>query len=199
MAEGLSKDFLELLTYLLPGFMSAWVFYGLTSHPKPSQFERVAQALIFTFIIRTLVPLCKWALELAGNCIAIAPWSRAAEAGTALVLALAFGAFLAYCTNTDSIHERLREAGLTARTSHPSEWFYVLSKKITFVILHMTDGRRLYGWPKEWPIEADKGQFYIMLPAWIQEDGTQVDLPQLDGILVSVKDVKWVEFLQKAD
>jgi hypothetical protein len=63
------------------------------------------------------------------------------------------------------------------------------------VILHLGDGRRLYGWPKEWPVEPNRGQFYIMLPSWIQADGSQIDLPQLDGILIGAKDVQWVEFL----
>lgn len=34
-----------------------------------------------------------------------------------------------------------------------------------------------------------------MMPSWIKEDGKQIELPQLDGVLVSARDVKWVEFL----
>lgn len=57
MPEEMSKEVVLVLVYLLPGFLAAWVFYGLTSHPKPSQFERVVQAVIFTFVIQTLIPL----------------------------------------------------------------------------------------------------------------------------------------------
>lgn len=195
MSNELAKDFVLLLTYLLPGFLAAWVFYGLTSHPKPSQFERVVQALIFTFIVQTFVAPCRWALEAIGHVLAIGPWDSVAEGLTSLILAIVFGAALAYFTNTDSVHKWLRRRGFTTRTSHPSEWYCVLAEKVTFVILHMGDGRRLYGWPKEWPVEPDKGQFYIMLPSWIQADGSQIELPQLDGVLVSAKDVRWVEFL----
>lgn len=196
MPQELTKDFIILVTYLLPGFLAAWVFYGLTSHPKPSQFERVIQALIFTFIIQTLIPLCRWVLEQIGHVVAFRSWDSAAEGLTSLVLAIIFGTILAYFTNTDTVHKWLRERGFTTRTSHPSEWFCVLSEKVTFVILHLRDGRRLYGWPKEWPVEPDRGQFYIMLPSWIQSDGTQIDLPQLDGVLVSAKDIRWVEFIE---
>jgi hypothetical protein len=107
-----------------------------------------------------------------------------AEGLTSLVLALVFGTILAYFTNTDAAHAWLRERGFTTRTSHPSEWYYVLSSKITFVVLHLRDGRRL-------------GQFYIMVPSWIGNDGKPIDLPQLDGLLISAKDVRWVEFLRK--
>ncbi len=38
--DNLYKEVTPLLTFLLPGFLSASIFYGFTSHPKPSQFER---------------------------------------------------------------------------------------------------------------------------------------------------------------
>ncbi len=50
-----ADNFLAVVAFLLPGFITAWIFYGLTSHPKPSQFERTIQALIFTFIIQIFV------------------------------------------------------------------------------------------------------------------------------------------------
>ncbi|MCG8038562.1 MAG: DUF6338 family protein [Candidatus Thiodiazotropha taylori] len=195
MPEEITKEAIQFLGYLLPGFLAAWVFYGLTSHSKPSQFERVVQALIFTFIIQVFIPGAKWLLEVVGKYIPLGSWDNAAEGLTSFFLALVFGAVLAYLANNDTIHKWLRKIGFTTRTSHPSEWFYVLSDKVMFVILHLNDGRRLYGWPKEWPIESDKGQFYIMMPSWIQADGNQIDLPQLDGILINAVDVKWVEFV----
>lgn len=199
MSQELARNFILLITYLLPGFLAAWVFYGLTSHPKPSQFERVVQALIFTFIIQTLIPPCRWLLEQIGSVAPIRPWDSVAEGLASLLLAILFGALLAYMTNTDTVHKWLRGKGFTTRTSHPSEWYYVLSEKVMFVILHLHDGRRLYGWPKEWPVESDKGQFYIMLPSWIEENGDQIDLSPVDGVLISAKDVKWIEFIKTAE
>lgn len=194
MTPELAQNFVHLMTYLLPGFLAAWVFYGLTSHPKPSQFERVIQALIFTFIIQTVVPGIRWFLELIGRLIVLGSWDAAAESATSFVLAMIFGSILAYLTNADKFHKLLRVAKLTSRTSHPSEWYAVFVEKVTFVVLHLKDGRRLLGWPKEWPVEPDKGQFYIMEPSWIVDEGKQLDLDELDGILIHATDVKWVEF-----
>ncbi len=53
----------------------------------------------------------------------------------------------------------------------------------------------MHGWPKEWPIEPGKGQFYMMQPKWNLHDGTLLDLPKVDGILISAEDVQWVEFV----
>ncbi|MDP9620179.1 hypothetical protein [Stenotrophomonas geniculata] len=60
-----------LLTYLLPGFLAAWVFYGLTSHPKPPQFERTVEALVFTFAVQALVTFTEVVLLLAGRCFVL--------------------------------------------------------------------------------------------------------------------------------
>lgn len=195
MFEGLPQEFVSAIVYLLPGFVCAWAFYGLTCHPKPSQFERLVQALIFTFIIRASLGPVQWSMQWIGGWVAIRPWDESASHLASLLLALLMGSVFAYVVNTDALHGWLRKFQLTTRTSHPSEWFYIFSQKVTFVILHLADGRRLYGWPKEWPIEHNKGQFYIMLPAWILEDGSQLDLPELDGILIQTTDVKWVEFV----
>lgn len=46
-----SKDVLTLLTQLMPGFLTAWVVYGLTTYTKPPQFERVIQAVIYSFLV----------------------------------------------------------------------------------------------------------------------------------------------------
>lgn len=196
MTEGLSGNIIDLVIFLLPGFVCAWVFYGLTSHPKPHQFERLVQALIYTFLVRGLVIATEWILNIIGNnWFSIGEWDDSSDTFVSLVFALLMGGFFAYLVNADVLHRHLRRFKLTSRTSHPSEWFYIFSEKVTFVILHMKDGRRLYGWPKEWPLEPGNGQFYIMLPAWILPDGNQQDLPELDGVLVRAEDVKWVEFL----
>lgn len=195
MLGDFSVDAIAILAYLLPGFTAAWLFYGLTSHPKPPQFERLVEALVFTFVIQATLPLVKWSLELIGKILPLRPWDESAQLLASLILAILFGTLLAYFTNKDSFHKWLRSKRFTSRTSHPSEWFYVFSEKVQFVILHLKDGRRLYGWPKEWPVDPARGQFYIQEPSWISNEGKEINLPQLDGILVQVQDVKWVEFL----
>jgi hypothetical protein len=64
--EDASKDLLAALTRLLPGFVTCWVVYGLTSHPKPTQFERVVQALVYSFLVGLLVSLEEYVFGLIG-------------------------------------------------------------------------------------------------------------------------------------
>jgi hypothetical protein len=195
----LSKDVVALLQYLLPGFLVAWVFYGLTSHPKPSQFERVIQALIFTLAVRVLVFGERFILEYLGQWKALRAWDSDADLACSFLSAIALGAMIAYAINTDRFHRLLRDNGLSTRSAHPSEWCGTLSEHARYVVLNLKDDRRLYGWPTVWPSDPEKGHFFITLPSWIDADGKEHSLEAIEGMLVNVTDVKWVEFLNEPE
>jgi hypothetical protein len=63
----IAKDVVSLLSFLLPGFLAAWVFYSLTSRPMPAQQEGVFQALIFTLFVKAIVIFERIVLELVGT------------------------------------------------------------------------------------------------------------------------------------
>lgn len=193
----LSKETAALLHYLLPGLLAAWVFYGLTSHVKPSQFERVIQALIFTFLVQAILPIVQWSLECIGTWLAIRPWDGASETLASAFVAALLGASLAYLTNKDSFHKWIRAKGFTTRASHPSEWYGVLSERQNHVVLHLADERRLSGYPQIWPSESEQGHFFIVQPAWLSETGAHSLLSGIEGLLINAKDVKWIEFIDQ--
>ncbi len=191
--ENLFSEAAPLLVFLLPGFLSAWIFYGLTSHPKPGQFERTVEALVFTFVVHAATKFVELILQLIGEGWAIGSWTSTSQIVCSVVLAILLGAAVTAGVNKDTFHSWLRKRGFTSRTSHPSEWFCVLDKNPAYGVLQLTDGRRLTGWSKEWPVNPSTGQFYIQMSAWITEGGDPVDLVALDGIRIHATDVRWVE------
>jgi hypothetical protein len=194
--ENFAKDLISAFQYLLPGFLAAWVFYGFTSFPKPSQFERVVQALIFTLIIQLLVFIEKSAALRVGELLLIGDWTNRWELGCSAITAIILGGLFAYFANNDKFHKLARKIGLTRETSYPSEWFGAFLKNVTYVVLHLKDERRLYGWPIEWPSEPDKGHFVLEQPSWLDED-KEIPITGVSSVMVNVKDVKWVEFMEK--
>ena len=50
----LANNTIEVLNFLVPGFIAAGVYYGFTATSKPNTFERVIQALIFTVVIKAI-------------------------------------------------------------------------------------------------------------------------------------------------
>lgn len=198
--DNLFSQAAPLLVFLLPGFLSTWVYYGLTSHTKPTQFERTVEALVFTFAVHAATLFVGLGLRWVGTWVAIAPWNTDAHTLWSALLAIGLGAGAALAVNRDTVHSWLRRRGITTRTSHPSEWFCVLRTSPAFVVLQLQDGRRITGWPTEWPAGPSSGQFYLQKPAWIGEDGSVWDLAPLDGILIHATDVRWIEvFSNKAE
>ena len=157
----ISNNIVTILQFLLPGLIAAWIFYSLTSYSKPSQFERVVQALIFTLFIQALITITKYLLLKVGIYWSVGNWSESSSLVVSIIIAIVFGVIFSYFANNDKIHEYLRKKGITRETSYPSEWFGSFLNNVTFVVLHFNDERRLYGWPIEWPSEPTNGHFVI--------------------------------------
>ena len=62
--------------------------------------------------------------------------------------------------------------------------------------MHLSDGRRLYGWPEEWPDHSDAGHFLMDQPEWLLDDGQRAPLYGVEKTLVPASDVEMVEFVK---
>lgn len=200
----ISKDLILLLQYLLPGFLVAWIYFGWTSHQKPSQFERVVQALIFACIVQLLVRGVRLLLLKVGTKYSIGIWDADSELLVSVVGAIAIGMLAAFAENKDWLHSHLRDWGISKRSSHPSEWCTVFDKNPHWVIVELKDERRILGWPEIWPADPSKGHMLITRGAWqpSASDVGKEDLKYVTGsdeevhVLIDVADIKWVQFLK---
>lgn len=193
-----SGELVGALAFLLPGFVSAAIYHALTSHPKPSAFERVIQALIFTAIVQAIVtPLPSSVRVTEVTLGAGVMWDPLWSTGLAVLVALV----VVVAVNNDAAHAVLRRLRLTRETAYPSPWastFYRYRGR--YVVLHLVGERRLYGWPEEWPNDpATDGYIRIIDGKWLDddaEDGGGAQDAAVD-ILVSVRDVEMVEFVRQ--
>src|SRR5688572_23626781 len=90
-----------LLEYLLPGFVVAWVLFGLTGHYRPDKFERTVQALIFSVFVRAVVSILGLALLAVGRYVEVGIWDQTAQLIWSVVAALVLGLLFAWAGNTD--------------------------------------------------------------------------------------------------
>lgn len=199
-----SSDILVLIYALLPGFIAAWLFYGLTAHPRLSPFERTVQALVFTGIVRVIVLAFQEVILLLGNVFCIGTWTDNVFFIVSILWAVIIGACFSLFANKDWCHRWLRQSkwfgrfgGVTRRTSYPSEWFSVFDQEPRHVVLHLSGNRRLHGWPFAWPDHPDSGHFVMMEPKWLLDDGTDIPLDTVQKMLVPAEDVEMVEFLKR--
>lgn len=194
--DDLVKEVIPLLQYLIPGFLTAWIFYSLTAFKRPDTFGQIVQALIFTFVVHGIVlgigALCTW---VGSKGIVIGTWDEKAEALWSFVISVLIGALSCYLASSDKLHSWLRNRGITEQTSYPNEWYSTFSRYPRFVVLHLNDERRLYGWPSEWPNESVQGQFVIQNPSWLDDKGVQTPCGA-QFLVIDASRVQWVEFDQ---
>ncbi|MGE1091403.1 DUF6338 family protein [Pseudomonas sp. 29] len=192
--DDLVKEVIPLLQYLIPGFLSAWIFYSLTAFRRPDTFGQIVQALIFTFVIQGAVlgigTLCLW---VGSKGFSVGKWDARAEALWAFIVSVYLGGLSCYLASNGVLHASLRKRNLTRKNSHPSEWYSAFEGHDRLVTLHLSDERRLFGWPLEWPTGPSEGQFIVLNPHWLGDDGLALPFGA-ELLVIDSSKVQWVEF-----
>lgn len=191
----ISNDVIALLQYLLPGFIVAGVIYVLTPHERPSQFERIVEALIYSMTVNLFVGLEKKLLLFLGNWVTLGKMDTDSETLLSLTTAAFMGLFISYLWNKDHLHRLFRALRISKKSSHPSGWYAAFNRDPTYIILHIKGERRLYGWPLWWPSSGEKDHFHMTNCAWLDDELGTIDLPQ--EFLIKASDIEWVEILPK--
>jgi hypothetical protein len=194
--KNIAPELIEILRYLLPGFLMAWVFHGLTPYPKGSEFERTIEALVFNLPIQIVASMERAIAQRLGRYLSLGNWSKSSDLAAATFTAFFLGVVFAYLANCDRCHSIARNLRLTRETSYPSEWFGAFAARVTFIVLHLKDERRLYGWPNAWPSSPSGGHFEILYPSWLV-GGIDTPVTGVSAMLINVNDVRWVEFIDE--
>jgi hypothetical protein len=191
-------ELISLFSFLLPGFITSFLFYSLTSFPKKSEFEAVVIALIYTIIINAVVEILAHIFTATGYLISFGEWNTLSKTIWAIIVALIMGLSWSFFYNNDTLHKLLRKLRITKQSSYPSEWYGVFSENKKYVILHLKDKRRILGWPMEWPNNPKKGHFVLEAAEWlIDNDGKNEAIPLtgVDKIVIDTINIEMVEFL----
>jgi uncharacterized membrane protein YraQ (UPF0718 family) len=156
-------------------------------------------ALIYTIIINLIVDTLGYAfISLGTNIGTIGEWTTEIKMVWSLLIAVIIGILMTYLYNNDTLYDVLRTFKITNRTSYPSEWYGTFSETQAYVVLHFIDGKRLMGWPQEWPVNPKNGHFILEDASWLIEDGRkQIELSTVSKIMVDTTKIDMVEFLKE--
>ena len=212
---GISSEVVKIIYELLPGFIVAWIFYNLTAYPKPAPFERVVLALIFTVIVRAVIIITKHISFGISNWFVLGQWGNDVELVISILYAISLGLLLAWFVNNDFptclfrkgelelrfkhwkwIQRILSKFNLSEKTLHPTEWYSAFYSNSNYIVLNLKNGRRLYGWPKQYPDDPDQGHFIITDPEWLLDSGERAPLYTVQSMLVPASTVLSVDFLK---
>jgi hypothetical protein len=214
--DGISKDIVGIIFQLLPGFLVAWIVYGITAHLRPSSFERIVQALIFTVFVRAMLIVNKSMIIAFGNRFySFGIWNNDVEFVWSIIIAVFLGLFVSWCINNDFplflfrkdgedrcnkfckwLYILLSKTNLTDKTLHPSEWYTAFNSEPRYIVLHLKGERRLCCWPRQYPDDPQKGHFLVEEAEWLLDDGSSAPLYSVKQVLIQASDVERIEFLK---
>ena len=187
-----SSEAVTVLAFLLPGFVAVAIFQSFTSHPKPSDFERVVQALIFTIVVQATVQGILWVGRLLGR---DSLWPSAAEIVVTVGIAILVAFLTVAVMNNDILHGFFRWLRFTKETSFASEWYSSFHRHPDcYVVLHLQGERRVFGWPAEWPSRPDQGHFRIQEAEWLV-GRHRIPVEGVEAMVVPARMVEVVEFI----
>ncbi len=192
-----NNEAISILWFLLPGFISSGLFRLLISNPKPSGFESVAQVFIFTVIVHVIGGLFfSFWLEKRNN----SSYSDSFENYTVeivflLLISIVVGILSSLIWNKDWLFKALRKIKITKQSSYRSAQYSAFAfHNDCYVVLHLKNQRRLYGWPKEWPSHPEDQHYLIEDCEWLEENN-RIPLQGVSHILVPANEIEMVEFV----
>ncbi|MDG5816472.1 hypothetical protein QA601_15350 [Chitinispirillales bacterium ANBcel5] len=214
--ENLSSEIVGIIYQLLPGFISACIFYVFTSYLKPAPFERIIQALIFTALTKALLILTKSVFFISERFISLGEWSSNKEFVLSIVFAVLLGIGLSWCVINDFplwvfrkdgpqrcknpctrfVVKILSKLNLTNKALYPSEWYSFFKNSEYYAVLHLDGERRLKGYLWQFPDSPESGHFIVIDPSWLLDDGTIVPVVSVEKVLISSTEVLRVELIK---
>ena len=201
--ETIKPEIVALLQYLVPGLVAMIVYRRLIASPHPEAFRSTVDALVFTAIVHFIVAIEKLVAITIGHTFSFGEWTSAGEDTLGFVTAVFVGLVAVWITSNDELlYSRLRKLRLTAQGSYPNEWFSTFKREDgKWIVLQLSDGRRLFGWPAEWPSTSDSGHIRMQRVRWLPAEVCEPNppVPKLSSILVSVTDIRWIEFVAYPD
>ena len=182
-----SWEALSVLLVLLPGFVSVGIVDSLFVRPKRSEFDKVAEALIFSFLVYIV-----FSILFPGNKIAAAtPFQLLALVG----VSVGFGIFRGATLHHDWPARHFRKLGFSQRTSSHSVWNDTFARYSGFVQVELQDGRQVLGWLRFFSDEEDRMSLFLEEPVWVDKDGNEFSIDSPGLLLTKESGIQTIMFL----
>lgn len=193
------KDLFPILLFLLPGLVSVGVIQILCIRKQKDAFERVIEALIFTMLNLAAFLISRAALERFPEIkFDHVEFLTAGNVGLMAFCAIAIGVGFAAEINHDwalgILNNRFH---LTRKTAKPSTWNETWTHAQKFVVVHLDDGRRIYGWPTFYSDSPEERALFLEDASWLDDDNKLInEAAPISVLLDKHSGIKLVEFLE---
>jgi len=196
----LSFETLTVLSFLIPGFISVFLFRHLVYRPDKEIGYFIVEALIYSFVIYSIVgailnyaPVTLQEVTVGDKKTYSVTFVTSALV-VLLIVSVAIPLLFALILNNDYATQFLRKLRITTVSSRANTWLDAFSARKCYIIVNTVDGKRIFGWPMWYSNSPKDGYIYLYDPSWI--DSEQNFIPTgLHGLfLVKEQSIDYIEF-----
>jgi hypothetical protein len=200
--KDISLDALAVLIVLLPGFLTARLVQSFANRSKQSDFDKVVEALVYTFAIYLVYSIWGQGLPI--------DWKVTKESADVEhylvefhsrrlldIGAIAIG--LALLAITDANHDLtgrlLRGLHLSRHTTRPTIWSDSFHEYLGAVQVELKDGRQVVGWLVRYSSNPQESALFLSHAHWLGDDGASIPIPGKGILLTKASGITNVMFL----
>lgn len=202
------QSLIPIMLFLLPGFITVALVEMLVISKPKDVFDRIIQALLFTcanlitfYLLRLLL---EFTASLAHFCLSAIPSGRFSRdplltpgnISLTILCALIVGLAWAYELTNEKLLQWLRDHNFTKKTAKPSTWQETFSLVQKMVVVHLEDGRRIYGWPRLYSDAPDERAIFLEEASWLNDSNELINKDKLISVFLDKHSgIKLIEFI----
>ncbi|MGH9734027.1 MAG: DUF6338 family protein [Candidatus Acidiferrales bacterium] len=199
----LKFEALVILIVLLPGFFAARIEQRLTVNPDQDEFDRVVEALIYSFFIyviftlidRTFPVALKIKTQGSENSYSYSLVTSPLLLALLPLIALVLAVLVSSATNRDWFGRFFRWIGVTSRTWRPAIWNDVFLSHSGIVQVELADRRSVIGWLKYYSDRPVNASLFLERASWVREDGGLTEIAGPGILLTGERGIRSIMFL----
>ena len=197
---------LAVLIVLLPGFLAARLVQSFANRRKQSDFDKVVEALVYTFVIYLVYST--WAQGLPID------WKVTKESADvehylvdfhsrrllgigAIAIGLALVAILD--ANHDLTGRLLRRLRVSRHTTRPNIWSDTFHQCAGFVQVELKDGRQVVGWVVRSSRDSEESSLFLSHAHWLDDAAEPIEIPGPGILLTKASGIRHVMFLDEVE
>lgn len=196
---------LNILIFLLPGFLSQRIVEGLAVVAKPGDLTRVIDALVLSFVNYLFYSLLATIFRLKPLPIAFTSetqlkisWHDSLSMLVLFLVAVIVGMMISKSINEGWHYRILREGRLrfTRKTGRIDVWHDIFSDfRGRWIRVHLKNGAEIMGWPDYYSEDPAKRELFVAQAVVREPDGTIYEVPGPGVLLTEKAEVERIDIL----
>lgn len=195
-----SIEALTIFIFLIPGFVSSLLLNTVIVRKEKDTLSKIIEALVFSLIIYACVTAISGEspvfLNVTENDDKTKTYFITFNASfliPLIAISVLLSMILGLLSTTDVHMKILRKLRITDKTARETVWLDVFTEQKRYVIVNLSDGRRVFGWPMYYSNEQEDGFLYLYNAAWVQ-GSSYIDLNIHGLFLVKKGNIDSIEF-----